>query len=409
MTSAERKSDTTKHILLTRTDADGIETGKNAMRFTTSSKELNEVLANMNRVINSKNSLPILADIVFDIKGDILSMKASDSEILLMAQTTVTDNEGEGSFAVSAKSITDAVKNIPDSPLTFSIEENDSIVKVDYFSGMFTLPVDNAIEFPAMPEMSETEKFSFTIIEGLLQENIARTVFATADDELRPVMNGIYFDLTTENLAVVASDGHQLVRNKILSVKAENDSKAGSFILPKKAANILKNILKKTTEENTAVSFDSRQLRIATPSFVMQCRLIEGRYPNYNSVIPQNNPNIVTVDRTALIAALKRVSTFANDSSQLVRIHVESGKLQLDTEDYDFSKTASERMACDYNGTSMNIGLKGTKTMEILSNMNSQEIEIQLADPSRAALIVPSEQPEGMDILMLQMPMLLND
>lgn len=379
------------------------------MRFTTSSKELNEVLANMNRVINSKNSLPILADIVFDIKGDILSMKASDSEILLMAQTAVTDNEGEGSFAVSAKSITDAVKNIPDNPLTFSIEENDTTVKVDYFSGMFTLPVDNAIEFPTMPTMNETEKYAFVIIEGLLQENIARTVFATADDELRPVMNGIYFDLTTENLAVVASDGHQLVRNKILSVKAEDETKAGSFILPKKAANILKNILKKSSVDNAEVAFDGRQLLITATNFSMQCRLIEGRYPNYNSVIPQNNPNIVTVDRTALIAALKRVSPFANDSSQLVRIHVESGKLQLDTEDYDFSKTASERMACDYNGTSMNIGLKGTKTMEILSNMNSQEIEIQLADPSRAALIVPSEQPEGMDILMLQMPMLLND
>ena len=161
--------------------------------------------------------------------------------------------------------------------------------------------------------------------------------------------------------------------------------------------------------DNAEVAFDGRQLLITATNFSMQCRLIEGRYPNYNSVIPQNNPNIVTVDRTALIAALKRVSPFANDSSQLVRIHVESGKLQLDTEDYDFSKTASERMACDYNGTSMNIGLKGTKTMEILSNMNSQEIEIQLADPSRAALIVPSEQPEGMDILMLQMPMLLND
>lgn len=379
------------------------------MKFTTSSKELNEVLANMNRVINSKNSLPILADIVFDIKGNILSLKASDSEILLMAQTTVTDNEGEGNFAVSAKSITDAVKNIPDNPLTFSIEENDTTVKVDYFSGMFTLPVDNAIEFPTMPTMNETEKYAFVIIEGLLQENIARTVFATADDELRPVMNGIYFDLTTENLAVVASDGHQLVRNKILSVKAEDDSKAGSFILPKKAANILKNILKKSSVDNAEVAFDGRQLLITATNFFMQCRLIEGRYPNYNSVIPQNNPNIVTVDRTALIAALKRVSPFANDSSQLVRIHVESGKLQLDTEDYDFSKTASERMACDYNGTSMNIGLKGTKTMEILSNMNSQEIEIQLADPSRAALIVPSEQPEGMDILMLQMPMLLND
>ena len=379
------------------------------MKFTASSKEMNEVLTNMNRVINSKNSLPILADIVFEIKNNNLGMKASDGEILLMAQVTVTDNEGEGCFAVNTKSITDAIKNIPDSPLTFSIGENDTVVKVDYFSGMFTLPVDNADDFPSMPEINEVEKYTFSIIEGLLQENIARTVFATADEELRPVMNGVYFDLTTENLAVVASDGHQLVRNKILSVKAEDNTKVSSFILPKKAAYILKNILKKSMVNNVEVTFNDRQLYVKASNVSMQCRLIEGRYPNYNSVIPQNNPNIVTVDRTALVAALKRVSPFANDTSQLVRIHVESGKLQLNTEDYDFSKTASEEITCDYSGTPMNIGLKGTKTMEILSNINSQEIEIQLADPTRAALIVPSEQPEGMDILMLQMPMLLND
>lgn len=379
------------------------------MKFTASSKEMNEVLTNMNRVINSKSSLPILADIVFDIKGNNLSMKASDGEILLMTQVTVTDNEGEGCFAVNTKSITDAIKNIPDSPLTFSIGENDTMVKVDYFSGMFTLPVDNADEFPSMPEINEVEKYTFSIIEGLLQENIARTVFATADEELRPVMNGVYFDLTTENLTVVASDGHQLVRNKILSVKAEDNTKVSSFILPKKAAYILKNILKKSMVNNVEVTFNDRQLYVKASNVSMQCRLIEGRYPNYNSVIPHNNPNIVTVDRTALVAALKRVSPFANDTSQLVRIHVESGKLQLNTEDYDFSKTASEEITCDYSGTPMNIGLKGTKTMEILSNINSQEIEIQLADPTRAALIVPSEQPEGMDILMLQMPMLLND
>ncbi len=379
------------------------------MKFTASSKEMNEVLTNMNRVINSKNSLPILADIVFEIKNNNLGMKASDGEILLMAQVTVTDNEGEGCFAVNTKSITDAIKNIPDSPLTFSIGENDTVVKVDYFSGMFTLPVDNADEFPSMPEINEVEKYTFSIIEGLLQENIARTVFATADEELRPVMNGVCFDLTTENLTVVASDGHQLVRNNILSVKAEDNTKVSSFILPKKAAYILKNILKKSMVNNVEVTFNDRQLYVKASNVSMQCRLIEGRYPNYNSVIPQNNPNIVTVDRTALVAALKRVSPFANDTSQLVRIHVESGKLQLNTEDYDFSKTASEEIACDYSGTPMNIGLKGTKTMEILSNINSQEIEIQLADPTRAALIVPSEQPEGMDILMLQMPMLLND
>lgn len=379
------------------------------MRFTTSSKQLSEQLMNMSRVINSKNVLPILADIVFTVKGDTLSLKASDSEVTLMTDIILTEAEGEGDFAVNAKDILEAVKNLPELPLTFEIQEGDNVVKVDYYSGMFKLPTDNPIDFPVLPEMDSTEGVSFNITEGLLQENIARTVFATADDELRPVMNGIYFDLTTDHLAVVASDGHTLVRNRILTIKAEDEAKKGSFILPKKPANILKNILSRNAENEVTITSDGRQISIKTENFTMQCRLIEGRYPNYNSVIPQNNPNILTVNRTALVDALRHVSPFSNSNSNLVRIHVENGKLQLDTEDYDFSKTASEHMTCEYNGTPMSIGLKGSKTIEILGNMGSAEIEMQLADPSRAALILPSEQPKDMDILMLQMPMLLND
>lgn len=363
----------------------------------------------MSRVINSKNVLPILADIVFTVKGDTLSLKASDSEVTLMTDIILTEAEGGGGFAINAKDILEAVKNLPELPLTFEIQEGDNVVKVVYFSGMFTMPTDNPIDFPVLPEMNGTEGVSFNITEGLLQENIARTVFATADDELRPVMNGVYFDLTTDHLAVVASDGHTLVRNRILTIKAEDETKKGSFILPKKPAHILKNILSRNAENEVTITADGRQISIKTENFTMQCRLIEGRYPNYNSVIPQNNPNILTVNRTALVDALRRVSPFSNSNSNLVRIHVENGKLQLDTEDYDFSKTASEHMTCEYDGTPMSIGLKGSKTIEILGNMGSAEIEMQLADPSRAALILPSEQPKDMDILMLQMPMLLND
>lgn len=380
------------------------------MRFTTNAKQLSETLVNMNRVINTKNVMPILADIVFTVKDDNLTLKASDSEVTMQTAIALTDYEGEGCFAINGKDIMDAVKNLPDNPLTFSMEsEDDKVVKVDYFSGMFTLPVDNTQDYPAQPELTENDTKGFTINEGLLQENIARTLFATADDELRPVMNGIYFDLTTELLAVVASDGHSLVRNRIMSIKAEDDSKVGSFILPKKPAGILKNILHRGEEKEITVSFDGRQAVIATENFSLQCRLIEGRYPNFNSVIPQNNPNIVLVDRNTLVNALKRVTPFSNDNSQLVRIHVENGKLTLNTEDYDFSKTASEHMACEYNGTAMSIGMKGPKTIEILGNMTSAEIQMELADPSRAALIKPSEQPADMEILMLQMPMLLND
>ena len=383
--------------------------GKDNMRFTTNAKQLSETLVNMNRVINTKNVIPILADIVFTVKDDNLTLKASDSEVVMETTIALTDCEGEGSFAINGKDVMEAVKNLPDNPLTFSMEENDKVVKIDYFSGVFTLPIDNIVDYPVQPQLNGNDIKNFTITEGLLQENIARTLFATADDDLRPVMNGIYFDLTTEHLAVVASDGHTLVRNRILTIKAENDSEVGSFILPKKPANILKSILHRGEEKNITVSFDDKRTIIATENFTLQCRLIEGRYPNYNAVIPQNNPNIVLVDRNTLVNALKRVTPFSNNSSQLVRISVESGKLTLTTEDYDYSKTATERMACDYNGTAMSIGLKGPKTIEILGNMTSAEIQMELADPSRAALIKPSEQPADMDILMLQMPMLLND
>lgn len=379
------------------------------MRFSTTSKELGEILVNMYRVINNKCTMPILYDIIFELKEDNLSLKASDNEVMLVTNITVTDVEGDGIFAVNAKNIMDAVKNLPELPLTFTFNEKEAKVMVDYFTGVFCLPTDNATEFPSLSPINEEEAKSIIINESLLQENIARTIFAVADDELRPVMNGIYFDLTQECLAVVASDGHQLVRNKILSIMAIDEVNEGSFILPKKPATVLKSILKRDGTENVTITFDSSKLCIVAKNFTMTCRLIEGRYPNYNSVIPKENPNIVTIDRSALIAALRRVSPFANDTSQLVRIHLEDGKLELKTEDIDFATSAQEEIACEYYGITMNIGLKGTKTMEILNNISSKEIEIQLSDPSRAALMMPSEQPTDMDILMLQMPMLLND
>jgi DNA polymerase-3 subunit beta len=218
-------------------------------------------------------------------------------------------------------------------------------------------------------------------------------------------MNGIYFDLTPDCLAIVASDGHKLVRNKVLTIKSDQPA---AFILPKKPATLLKGVLGKQGGD-VVIRFDDRNAEVNFEEGVILCRLIEGRFPNYNSVIPQNNPNQLTVDRQGLLAALRRVQPFSNDSSNLIRFHVESGVLQLDAEDYDFSKTATERMSCDYNGMPMSIGFKGSSFIEILSNFECDQVCIQLADPSRAGLVVPSEQPENQDVLMLMMPMLLND
>jgi DNA polymerase-3 subunit beta len=196
-----------------------------------------------------------------------------------------------------------------------------------------------------------------------------------------------------------------LVRNKVFNIKSEQPA---SFILPKKPATLLKNLLGKDGGD-VIIRFDDRNAEINYGDGIIQCRLIEGRYPNYNSVIPQSNPNQLTVDRLGLLAALRRVQPFSNDSSNLIRFHVENGTLQLDAEDYDFSKTATEKMSCDYNGMPMSIGFKGSSFIEILNNFDCEQVNIQLADPSRAGLVLPSEQPENQDVLMLMMPMLIND
>ena len=374
------------------------------MRFTVSSTALSSKLNALSRVINSKNSLPILADFVFDINNGMLQLTASDSENVMTTQLELTDIDGYGRFAVGNHDLLEAVKGFSEQPLTFDIDQQANIAKISYQNGLFSLPVESADEFPMAQKVSEGA-IEIVIPNSLLAENINRTLFATAQDELRPVMNGIYFDLTPESLALVASDGHKLVRNKILTIHSDQPA---SFILPKKPASLLKNLLGKDGGD-VIIRFDERNAQINYGDGELICRLIEGRYPNYNSVIPQNNPNLLTVDRLSLLAALRRVQPFANDSSNLIRFHVEGGTLQLDAEDYDFSKTATERMLCEYNGQPMSIGFKGSSFIEILSNFDCPEVIIQLADPSRAGLVLPSEQPENQDVLMLMMPMLIND
>ena len=366
-------------------------------------KELSKLNA-LSRVINSKNSLPILADFVFDINNGMLQLTASDSENVMTTQLELTDVDGYGRFAVGNHDLLEAVKGFSEQPITFDIDQQANIAKISYQNGLFSLPVESADEFPMAQKVSEGA-IEIVIPNSLLAENINRTLFATAQDELRPVMNGIYFDLTPESLALVASDGHKLVRNKILTIHSDQPA---SFILPKKPASLLKNLLGKDGGD-VIIRFDERNAQINYGDGELICRLIEGRYPNYNSVIPQNNPNLLTVDRLSLLAALRRVQPFANDSSNLIRFHVEGGTLQLDAEDYDFSKTATERMLCEYNGQPMSIGFKGSSFIEILSNFDCPEVIIQLADPSRAGLVLPSEQPENQDVLMLMMPMLIND
>jgi DNA polymerase-3 subunit beta len=374
------------------------------MRFTLSSTALSSKLVALSRVINSKNALPILGDFVFDVKGQTLSLTASDSENTMHTSVELAESDGDGRFAIGSHNLLEAVKGFSEQPITLDVDFQTNIAKISYQNGLFSLPIESADEYPIAQTVSDGAT-TIVISNQLLSENINRSIFATAQDELRPVMNGIYFDLTPDCLAIVASDGHKLVRNKIYTIKSEQPA---SFILPKKPAGLLKNLLGKDGGD-VVIRFDERNAEINYGDGIIQCRLIEGRYPNYNSVIPQNNPNELRADRNGLLAALRRVQPFANESSNLIRFHVEGSTLQLDAEDYDFSKTATERMTCDYNGQPMSIGFKGSSFIEVLGNFDCPEVIIQLADPSRAGLVLPSEQPDGQDVLMLMMPMLIND
>ena len=373
------------------------------MRFTLSSTALSSKLSALSKVINSKNALPILGDFVFEINDNILYLTASDSENVMKSQLELTESDGSCRFAISNNFLLEAVKGLSEQPITFDVNQEGNLVKISYQNGLFNLPIENADEFPMAQPIGD-DAYTMSIPNAILAENIVRTIFATAQDELRPVMNGIFFDLNADCLAIVASDGHKLVRNKLFSIRSEQPA---SFILPKKPANLLKNLLGKDGGD-VLIRFDGRNAEINYGDGTLQCRLIEGRFPNYNSVIPQNNPNEIRVDRLQLLAALRRVQPFANDSSNLIRFHVDGSTLQLDAEDYDFSKTATERMTCEYNGNPMSIGFKGSAFIEVLNNFDCADVLILLADPSRAGLVIPSEQPENQDVLMLLMPMLIN-
>ncbi|MBP5277662.1 MAG: DNA polymerase III subunit beta [Prevotella sp.] len=374
------------------------------MRFTLSSSTLSSRLLTLSKVINSKNSLAILDCFLFEVANQSLSVTASDSENIIKTVIPLDDCEGEGVFAVNNQTVLSAVKELPDQPLIFDVDMSTFAIKVMYQNGIYRFTGQNAEQYPATPVMPDGVT-TLSIPSAVLSENITRSIFATATEELRPVMNGIYFDLTPDALALVASDGHKLVRNKIYTVKSEVPT---SFILPKKPANLLKNILEKD-DSDVIIRFDERNAEIVFGDHKLLCRLIEGRYPNYNSVIPQNNPNELNIDRRILIGALRRVLPFASDSSLLVRLHLEPGKMEISSEDIDFATSAKEEIACDYSGNTMNIGFKGPSLVEILNNLSSDQVGLLLADPSRPCLIVPADQPENQDILMLIMPMLLND
>ncbi len=374
------------------------------MKFNVSSSKLFSQLQAVSRVINSKNALPILDDVLFELSGNELKLTASDGETTIRTAVEVENVEGAGKVASAAKLLLETLKEFSEQPLSFTIDENNFAVSMVSQNGTYSFVGVNGNEYPEMPG-AETEAQTVAMPAKVLQTAIEKTIFCTADDELRPVMNGVFVDIAADKVTMVATDAHRLVRYINTSVAA---GIAANFILPKKPANLLKNLLAKE-EEDVKVVFGAKNARFEFGNTIVVCRQIEGRFPNYNAVIPQANQNIVTADRQTLINACKRVAVFANNGTAQLRLAISENQIKISAQDIDFSTSAEETISCSYNGTPMAIGFKAPFLIDLLSSIASDDVLLKLADPARAGLILPAENEENEDVLMLLMPMLLND
>jgi DNA polymerase III subunit beta len=379
------------------------------MKFKTSSTVLLSHLQAISRVINSKNSLPILDNFLLNLDGNLLTMTASDTETTLISTMEVEESEGKGKVAVASRLLLDTLREFPEQPLNFQINDSNLAMVITSANGTYNFIGQNGDEYPRMPELQEDAN-EMVLPVDTLSAGINRTIFCTADDELRPVMNGIYFDIFRDGLTLVATDAHKLVRYKTShdTISFPEEDEKISFILPKKPATLLKNILPKESGQ-VIVKFDSKNAFFKLSNYTMICRQVEGRYPNYSGVIPKENPYKVIVDRVTLLNALKRVSVFSNQASNLVKLQILTNQICISAQDIDFSISAEETINCQYEDDQIKIGFKSAFLIEILNNINSSDVILELTDPSRAGIIVPFENEDNEDILMLLMPMLLND
>lgn len=374
------------------------------MRFKVSSTELLSRLQSISRVIGSKTPLPILDDFLFDLDGEgKLKVTASDVETRLVTSVEIMEWEGSGLFAISAKILLDSLKELPEQPICFEIDDNNLEVIILFQNGKYNFIGMNGETYPEQKPMNE-DADTISIKSQTLISSISRSLFAIGEDELRPVMNGVLFDLQDDGLTFVASDGFKLVRLKNTTIKSEGKA---SFIMPKKPASLLKNLLGRD-DEMVEIKFDENCAKVSCSSFEMVCRLIEGRYPNYNSVIPNDNPFKVVIDRESFLRALKRVSVFSQSNS-LVKLHLKDGEMIITAQDIDFSTSAEEKVVCQYDGSELGIGFKATYLIDMLNNISSDSVILALADASRAGLIIPTVNEEDEDLLMLLMPMMLNE
>ncbi|MBK6397625.1 MAG: DNA polymerase III subunit beta [Bacteroidetes bacterium] len=374
------------------------------MKFIVSSTTLMKHLQQISGVLNSSNPLPILNNFLFVVDKGTLTVSASDLESTMTTGIQLTEGKQGGKIAVPAKILLDTLKTFPEQPLTFLVDEKTLGIEIVSDFGKYKLTGFDAEEFPRVPTMdgAKTLKLSASI----LQNAINKTLFATGNDELRPVMSGVFFQLSKDNITFVATDAHKLVRYRRTDAKASGE---GALIVPKKPLNLLKNIMA-DSEEVVNINYNESNILFQFANHSLICRLIDGRYPNYEAVIPVDNPNKLTISRSALLSSVRRVSIFSNKTTHQVRLKVAGSELQISAEDLDFANEANERLSCQYEGEDMEIGFNARFLSDMLSNLEFENVTIEMSAPNRAGILVPANsENESEDILMLVMPVMLNN
>ncbi len=371
------------------------------MKFIVSSSQLLKQLQVLGGVINSNNTLPILDNFLFELSENTLKVSASDLETTMSAVVAV-ESDSTGSIAVSARLLLDTLKTFPDQPLTFKTE-GDNTIEISSDQGKYDMAYFGGDEFPkavSLPSPSKT-----TMPATVLATAISKTIFAAGNDDLRPVMSGVFFQFSTESLTFVATDAHKLVKYTRTDVTAEQTAE---FIMPKKPLNLLKGIL--GNAEEVTIEYNDSNAKFTFDNFVLVCRLIDGKYPNYEAVIPKENPNKLTVDRASFLNSVRRVSIFSSKTTHQIRLKMAGTELNISAEDLDFSNKADERLSCEYQGDDMQIGFNSRFLSEMLNNLNSSEVLIEMSLPNRAGILTPIDgTEEGEQVTMLVMPVMLNN
>ncbi len=371
------------------------------MKFIVSSTYLLKQLQVLGGVINSSNTLPILDNFLFELNKSSLTVSASDLETT-MSSTIDVESDSEGSVAIPARLLLDTLKTFPEQPLTFIVEDNNT-VEISSNHGKYALAYANGEEFPKAVELDNP---SSTVLNAdVLATAISKTIFAAGNDDLRPVMSGVFFQFSTEGLTFVATDAHKLVKYTREDVKA---NQSAEFIMPKKPLNLLKGILA-ASDSDVTIDYNDSNAKFTFDNTILICRLIDGKYPNYEAVIPKENPNKLVIDRTQFLNSVRRVSIFSNKTTHQIRLKVAGAELNISAEDIDYSNKAEERLTCDYQGDDMQIGFNSRFLTEMINNLTADEVQLEMSLPNRAGILTPTDGlDEGEHITMLVMPVMLN-